>query len=537
MQIQYSALQKPKPGSRAEQCEDAFAYSSSSSAVAVCDGAGTAFESRRWARLLADGFVANPPLGWADDNLLSWVDSLAAQWSQSIPWKELNLFQEQKAQSGSAATLIGLKLAAPSRQATTGTWECLAVGDSCLFQVSDGHLVKALPLTRSADFDVHPPLLSTQRNVNVRSIGQLVADDGTWQTGDRFFLLTDAIAQWFLRECERGEAPWDFLGSLGDEPFITFVRDAQAQGLMRSDDVTVFMIGVGVPLAARTVSVPVPVQVGVQAPQANTAQPPATPVTPRPAPTRSGGAHQRSPARAGVPPAPPGHPSQVPPPPGPPSQVPPPPRPPSGAARFRRRRVTVAAAALLFVCAAIVLGLTVFRSKPPAPPPASPVPPVQPAASDFATLLTTYAGGGAAAYQQYESALSNDVVGHNPAVVSQLTGLSQVPPGSLSSRATVDSVAVVSSTRSRAELYVLVEQVVTAPYAYTTSRTCTTPADPAPHQCLEHHTSTRQTSRLLLIDLMMARQGQKWLVSSGQVSLIAPAGALSPSATSAGGNH
>src|SRR5262249_44113362 len=92
MKIQYGALQTAKPGSTAAQCEDAFAYSNAStmSIAAVCDGAGTAFESRLWAGLLADAFVTAPPPEWTGAALLNWADTVAQDWWNEIPWQRLN---------------------------------------------------------------------------------------------------------------------------------------------------------------------------------------------------------------------------------------------------------------------------------------------------------------------------------------------------------------------------------------------------------------------------------------------------------------
>lgn len=257
MEIRYSTLIEPKLGSGAGQYEDAFAFSDTPALAAVCDGAGTAIESRLWARLLAQGFVENPPLGGTVDDLLKWVDLIAAQWSQETPWQTLNFYEEQKARQGSAATLVGLQLFPPPQQATAGTWRCLALGNSCLFQVSQGQLVEALPLSSSADFNSRPPLLYTERSLNLTSVGQMVTKAGTWQEGDTFFLLTDAIALWFLRESERGAAPWDILTSADQRLFRGFVQKMRHQGLMRNDDVTALMIGLGVPLGAQERPVPV----------------------------------------------------------------------------------------------------------------------------------------------------------------------------------------------------------------------------------------------------------------------------------------
>jgi hypothetical protein len=67
--------------------------------------------------------------------------------------------------------LVGLQLTSPPQDADSGTWRCLALGDSCLFQVSRGRLVEALPLSSSGDFNSRPALLSTERSINRRSIG------------------------------------------------------------------------------------------------------------------------------------------------------------------------------------------------------------------------------------------------------------------------------------------------------------------------------------------------------------------------------
>jgi hypothetical protein len=82
------------------------------------------------------------------------------------------------------------------------------------------------------------------------------------------------------------------------------------------------------------------------------------------------------------------------------------------------------------------------------------------AARDFANLLTTYPGSIETTYQAYETALGKDVVGGNFALVTQLVGLSQAPAGSFVSHGTVASTAVVQSSKSQAELYVLLSQAI-----------------------------------------------------------------------------
>lgn len=244
MRLSVGVLNLPKAGSAAAEYEDSSAFSRKYRIAAVSDGASNNFESRLWARLLTQAFVQRPPEEWARPQVLDWVDSVAAEWSGSIPWQDLTVFEEAKAASGSAATLIGLRLESSSRLADEGTWRCLAWGDSCLFQITQGRLVTKLPVAKSADFDIHPPLLSTRRENSELTIDQLITDSGEWHAGDTFYLLTDAIAAWFLLHTEQGGSPWEILSSLKKRSFASFVKDARAQKLMRNDDVTVVTLNV-----------------------------------------------------------------------------------------------------------------------------------------------------------------------------------------------------------------------------------------------------------------------------------------------------
>jgi hypothetical protein len=245
MRLHYSALYVPKAGSSVEQYEDSFSRSADSSVVAVSDGAGSAFESRRWARMLTESFVQSPPLGMDSQGILDWSSQVAKWWSESIPWKQLNYFEMEKASTeGSAATLVGLRF--HESMPGSGTWQCIALGDSCVFQVSGGRLVDAIPISKSADFGTRPPLFYTNRAQTERDLSRLVTvDNKQWTAGDEFLLLTDAIAEWFLREAECGREPWTTLAALNEESFGSFVDEQRFRDLLHNDDVTVVLLGTG----------------------------------------------------------------------------------------------------------------------------------------------------------------------------------------------------------------------------------------------------------------------------------------------------
>jgi hypothetical protein len=559
MKIQHAFRQVPKPGSNTDQCEDAFDFSPGTRIATVSDGASTAFESRRWARLLARQFATNPPGEWSRDELLLWTSRAAETWKQSIPWHDLTLFEEEKASSGSAATLVALQFEPATGQADARTWRCLALGDSCLFQVREDQLVRALPVEHSADFNLHPSLLSTDAKTNAATLGRLVTSQGTWQSGDRFFLLTDAIAEWFLRKHEAGQAPWEFLSSTGRPAFESFVHEAQAHGQMRKDDVTVFMIGADVPVgtpgrrgvpagaAGRPLAIPVPVgrePVNGGVPKDEGAPKPAGPQPGQPAreldpkengrtgPTRPGHGRGRG-QRKVMPRADPRTPRQ-------PTGQRTPGQPPAGqrtpgraagqgTSRSRRRAGWIIAAGLI-VCAAIGLGFGLAGSNgPPPPAPVPRIPAVQPTADDFAILLTNYSGrASGAAYDNYVSKLVG-AAGNNSNLATQLIGPLPTAADKVTSSSAIVSTTV-SSSQGKTTVYVIVKQKLADFFTIYPKGNCTKSVS-----CPKPVSSARKAARLLLIQLTMTWQDTKWLVSAAQTGVITSSPGVLTATTASGG--
>jgi hypothetical protein len=154
-------------------------------------------------------------------------------------------YAEAKLEEGAAATFLGLIF----REVPVlglKSWQALAVGDSCLFQVRHGRLITSFPMTRSTDFGSTPTLVSSY---GADRMSDRNCRTGTWRDQDCFWLMTDALAQWFLREHEHGHQPQVEL-----EPFLEMGRDEGAARFaewivqrrqardMRNDDVT--LIGI-----------------------------------------------------------------------------------------------------------------------------------------------------------------------------------------------------------------------------------------------------------------------------------------------------
>jgi Protein phosphatase 2C len=234
----WRALALPKEGHQPEEFEDAFA--AKGGRFAIADGASESSFAREWAELLVEGFVGCG----ASQVTADWLNPLRQRWAAKVDPLELDWFGEEKRLQGAFATFLGLILKRP-RQGRDGRWKALAVGDSCLFQVRQDQLVGAFPVRRSADFGVRPALLGSRRPTGGEALAQVTSRVGTWRPGDRFLLMTDALAEWFLRRHEERRKPWRALArhlcgrGTGLEGFVKRLRDAKG---IKNDDVTLLRI-------------------------------------------------------------------------------------------------------------------------------------------------------------------------------------------------------------------------------------------------------------------------------------------------------
>jgi len=228
-----AAFQLPKAGHRSEECEDAFALDPERGRFALSDGASESFAAGDWARRLSAGFVAEAG-PWS-----RWLQQARADWAAQFHLRELSWYAETKLQEGAWATLLGVTFGGDEE---SGTWTAMAVGDSCLFHVREDGLLRAFPMRRAGDFNNQPALIGSIRAS--RRVHRLRLK-GTYQRGDRFFLMTDALAAWFLQQYENKERPWTRLASLASpsdfEEFIAALRTGNA---IRNDDVTLLCIGI-----------------------------------------------------------------------------------------------------------------------------------------------------------------------------------------------------------------------------------------------------------------------------------------------------
>jgi hypothetical protein len=245
--FRFRALYAPKEGSSDAQYEDAWAASEAGEAsglvtaspnltVAVSDGASAAVFARDWARRLTAAFTTGEV---GADATEAQIGEIAARegglWRVEAEKKATSWHAQEKLENGSAATLLVMTLSSDERR-----WDAFAVGDVCLFVVRGGKLKYTFPVTKSTGFDDRPALLSTEARATlppVKRFGNVI------EAGDRYLLMTDALAAWFLTDFENKRLPWQTLPSDPDA-FTAFVQKERDAAKMKNDDATMIEIQV-----------------------------------------------------------------------------------------------------------------------------------------------------------------------------------------------------------------------------------------------------------------------------------------------------
>jgi hypothetical protein len=241
--LRWRAFKLSKEGNAAEDYEDAAAGNVAAGRFAVADGASEASFAGIWARLLVGCFVTHPEKPWHG---LDWIVPLRKRWSKEVDSLELPWFAEEKRALGAFATFLGLVFR-PSAVGPNGYWRALAVGDCSLFHTRGGRLQCSFPMKHSADFTNRPNLLRS-RGADASNC-QPVKAHGRWQSQDRFLLMTDALAQWFLFRLEQGADPLAEIAHLLTEEspeaaFVNWVAARRQKSLLRNDDVTLIVVDV-----------------------------------------------------------------------------------------------------------------------------------------------------------------------------------------------------------------------------------------------------------------------------------------------------
>lgn len=230
-----------KHGNSLEEYEDALAIDAIHGRFAIADGATTTSYSDEWAQILTQGNIIAPvrwQRKWAD-----WLPPLQREWWNIASGRSKSWYSQSKLQEGAAATLVSLVIDPLS----SSRWWSTAVGDSCLFHVRNGVLITSFPMKHSSEFGVVSDCVGTLMPASFVT-GKLERwCCGKCESGDQFYLATDALAKCLLCETESGRSPWEMLlhhTIRSQEEFAGWIEQLRNNDKIDNDDVTLGIIEV-----------------------------------------------------------------------------------------------------------------------------------------------------------------------------------------------------------------------------------------------------------------------------------------------------
>jgi hypothetical protein len=223
--------------------------------AAVADGASEAMLASKWAQLLVRNFLEGPILcdllGAISHSIQDWESVIAEHLAErEAIGRPIEWYEEPGLERGSYATLLGVRFLDGSRagEESSGVFDAWAIGDSCFFQVREERLISSFPMKRADDFGTSPVLVpSKPQDLDVirEHIQHLRGD---WRFGDSCYLMTDALAHWFMRLVESDCRPWEVLRDLGTDAatgdFGDWISHERRLGNIKNDDTTLLRLDI-----------------------------------------------------------------------------------------------------------------------------------------------------------------------------------------------------------------------------------------------------------------------------------------------------
>ncbi len=204
-----------------------------------------------WAAILAEAVVAHD-LDTADPAALAgWLQERRQAWAGRIDTSGLAWFQRPKLPTGAFSTLLWVRVQ-PDEQARPGSFGGYrltghAIGDSCLFHVRGGELVRSFPQKESAEFQADPLVLGSV-DLKRDHLLRFATLDEVCYPDDLLILCTDALAEWALRSYETGDLPaWDDFWRMPEDEWRSGILWLRQQGQIRIDDTTMVLLVVAEP--------------------------------------------------------------------------------------------------------------------------------------------------------------------------------------------------------------------------------------------------------------------------------------------------
>jgi hypothetical protein len=230
--------QVPKDVLYPESNEDNFEIDLATGRVAISDGASESFDSRTWAHLLVSEFVRNPAVN------VEWLENVILEYSKQYDLAALSWSKQASFDRGSFATLVGLEYFQEKN-----TIDITTIGDSMCAFIEESVLRKTFPYSSFEEFKQRPELLCTKIENNEFFQDNTVCKKHVTsltvypEKETHLLLMTDALAEWALRQEAEGGPKWgELLNIRSQKDLEELVLLEREEKKMRIDDVTLVVL-------------------------------------------------------------------------------------------------------------------------------------------------------------------------------------------------------------------------------------------------------------------------------------------------------
>jgi len=243
----------PKDLTAPEEWEDSAAYSVRTGRFAVADGAAAAYRAGEWAEQLTRAYITSfpAPAGFPSapepvgperlQAVQEWFAEQVRLWREGAPAPTTWWARDAAASRPSSATFAGLYL---TPHDTAAFWEVSAIGDSCLFHISHGQLMRSFPMSPESRFNKHPDLLTTAQNRLEGSLAAVQIRTGQALPGDIFVLATDAASELLLGIHINDALCLGQTGFFGSGEFFGLMKELRKNQAIEVDDVAMVVVAV-----------------------------------------------------------------------------------------------------------------------------------------------------------------------------------------------------------------------------------------------------------------------------------------------------
>jgi hypothetical protein len=227
MKLISSNFSIPKKGNQPRENEDFFyphggEIRRDHQSIAIADGASEGFLSKLWSKILTVSYVN---FNRTDLDIHQFTDFC------------IDVYEVLK---GSFSTLLGVTFFDETPEG--GCWLSVSVGDSCIFQLRDS-VIESFPVSDISSFGNSPDLISSNPAYNRELEAKVRVKTGRFLFGDSFYLMTDAIAHWFMNQNAEGGRPWTILEELFETDRLKeYVDRLRGEGSLKNDDVTIAQV-------------------------------------------------------------------------------------------------------------------------------------------------------------------------------------------------------------------------------------------------------------------------------------------------------